>query len=177
MDKPLGGHPRFYALRAKNEELYSAKHYQYATDADPMSNFRLCGNLIHKLLKPGVNPTIAAALTLMSKQIVGVYEIVGEGKENTIESLEDKLRDIEIYASILQVLVEESENQLDQAFGVDGDDYKPVAEPKVQLGPYCHFCEQLAEFRHVEEGGPYMCSNCRVEQGFGLAYVTLMEKA
>jgi hypothetical protein len=110
-NRKLGGHPKFYEVRKQNEELYSAKHYQYATDDDPMSNFRLCGNVIHKLLKPGVNPTIAAALTLMSKQVVGVYEIVGEGKTGTIDSLEDKLRDIEIYASILQVLVAESKGE------------------------------------------------------------------
>src|SRR6266705_3567642 len=86
-----GGHPQFYEILEELKNLYSAKHYQYATDADTMINFRLCGKLMHKLFKPGINPTIAAALTLMSKQIVGVYEIVGEGKTNTIESLQDKL--------------------------------------------------------------------------------------
>jgi hypothetical protein len=106
-----GGHPMFYELGEEENQLYSDKHYQYATDADPMSNFRLCGDLIHKLLKPGVNPTIAAALCLMSKQIVGVYEIVGEGKQNTIESLEDKLKDIGIYSRIIRIMLRESQEQ------------------------------------------------------------------
>jgi len=101
----------FYELGEEENELYSAKHYQYATDADPMSNFRVCGDLIRKLLKPGVNPTIAAALCLMSKQIVGVYEIVGEGKQNTLESLEDKLKDIGIYSRIIRIMVRE-QNEL-----------------------------------------------------------------
>jgi hypothetical protein len=109
--QPRGGHPMFYELGEEENQLYSDKHYQYATDADPMSNFRLCGDLIHKLLKPGVNPTIAAALCLMSKQIVGVYEIVGEGKQNTIESLEDKLKDIGIYSRIIRIMVRESQEQ------------------------------------------------------------------
>jgi len=108
---PRGGHPMFYELGEEENELYSAKHYQYATDADPMSNFRVCGDLIRKLLKPGVNPTIAAALCLMSKQIVGVYEIVGEGKQNTLESLEDKLKDIGIYSRIIRIMVRE-QNEL-----------------------------------------------------------------
>lgn len=107
--QPLGGHPDFYKILDEMKALYSAKHYQYATDADPMVNFRLCGDLIHKMLKPGIRPTIAAALCLMSKQIVGVYEIVGEGKTNTIESLQDKLRDIGIYSVILQILVAETQ--------------------------------------------------------------------
>lgn len=107
----LGGHPDFYKILDEMKSLYSAKHYQYATDKDPMANFRLCGDLIHKMLKPGIRPTIAAALCLMSKQIVGVYEIVGEGKTNTIESLQDKLRDIGIYSVILQILVAETQEQ------------------------------------------------------------------
>lgn len=105
----LGGHPDFYKILEEMKSLYSAKHYQYATDADPMINFRLCGSLATKLFKPGVNQTIAAALLLMSKQIVGVYEIVGEGKTNTLESLQDKLRDIGIYSVILQILVAETQ--------------------------------------------------------------------
>jgi hypothetical protein len=109
LEKPLGGHPDFYKILDEMKALYSAKHYQYATDADPMINFRLCGSLGQKLIKPGVNSTIAAALLLMSKQIVGVYEIVGEGKTNTLESLQDKLRDIGIYSVILQILVAETQ--------------------------------------------------------------------
>jgi hypothetical protein len=105
----LGGHPDFYKILDEMKALYSAKHYQYATDADPMINFRSCGSLAAKLIKPGVNQTLAAALLLMSKQIVGVYEIVGEGKTNTIESLQDKLRDIGIYSVILQILVAETQ--------------------------------------------------------------------
>lgn len=107
--KQRGGHPLFYKLIAEEAEMYSRKHYQYATDADPMSNFRLCGQLTRKCIKPGVNPTIAAALTLMSKQVVGVYEIVGEGKTGTIDSLEDKLLDIAIYSRIIRILVREAE--------------------------------------------------------------------
>lgn len=107
-NQALGGHPRFYQNLEEDKALYSAKHYQYATDADPMSNFRMCGNLIQKLLKPGVDPTIAAALTLMSKQVVGIYEIVGEGKKNTVEGLKDKLRDVRIYGNILEILVDEN---------------------------------------------------------------------
>lgn len=106
--RKLGGHPRFYQNLEEDKALYSAKHYQYATDSDPMSNFRMCGNLIQKLLKPGVDPTIAAALTLMSKQVVGIYEIVGEGKKNTVEGLKDKLRDVRIYGNIIEILVDEN---------------------------------------------------------------------
>lgn len=107
-DNRLGGHPRFYQNLEEDKILYSTKHYQYATDSDPMSNFRMCGNLIQKLLKPGVDPTIAAALTLMSKQVVGIYEIVGEGKKKTVEGLKDKLRDVRIYGNIIEILVDEN---------------------------------------------------------------------
>lgn len=172
----LAGHPLFHSIRVENAKLYAEKHRQYATDADPMSNFRRCGTLIDKLLKPGVDRTLAAALTLMSKQVVGVYEIVGEQKENTIESLEDKLRDIEIYATICQVLLREN---LTKEVGVEGNNYKvkygdkavgpPTSGGVIHLvkdGPYCFACNKLAELRSGLTG-TYFCRRC-VNEDLGL---------
>lgn len=200
VNKSLGGHPMFYQKRRENEQLYSDKHYQYATDADPMSNFRLCGQLIHKLLKPNVNPTIAAALTLMSKQIVGVYEIVGEGKENTVESLADKLRDIEIYATIIQVLVDETKPPTPPVFECvcgSPDTFHgklcklynerrtgeiitfPTANTPVKDGPYCTGCPEKnpADYYVDPDDGDrvYWCSNCAAEAGVDTSDMYIME--
>jgi hypothetical protein len=43
----------------------------------------------------------------MSKQVDGVMEIVGESKKNTIEELNDKLKDIAVYAILAIILNKE----------------------------------------------------------------------
>lgn len=59
-----------------------------------------------KILKP-TNKPLAIALAYLSKQVDGVFEIVGEDKKDTIEELKDKLKDIATYALICIILNEE----------------------------------------------------------------------
>ncbi len=102
------GHPRFYEIMEELKRLHSDKNKQYASKGDPLSNFRRTGQMISKMLKPGINPTLASALSLVSKQIDAIYDIVGEGKEGTVESLRDKLRDVAVYSVIAMVIIEET---------------------------------------------------------------------
>ena len=106
--KEFHGHPLFLEFSNEELELHSTKNQQYATDDDPLGNFHRTGRIIAKFLKPGIDPALASCLSFMSKQVDGVYEIVGEGKKNTIESLDDKLKDISIYAKIARILIHES---------------------------------------------------------------------
>ena len=107
MGKKLYGHPKFYKILDELAELHSKKNYQYATDKDPLSNFRSAGRMTEKLFKPNLNVPLATALVYMSKQYDGVVNMVGEGKTNTVESLKDKLMDISIYAILCMILLEE----------------------------------------------------------------------
>ena len=102
------GHPMFYKIIEELKEIHSEKNRQYATVDNPLGNFERTGKMIEKFLHKGVNPTLASCLSLMSKQVDGVYEIVGEGKENTVDSLEDKLRDVAIYSIIAMIILKES---------------------------------------------------------------------
>lgn len=102
------GHPAFYAVGEEINDLHSEKNRQYATPDDPLGNFRRTGQIIAKMLKPGLDPSLASCLALMSKQVDGVYEIFGEDKKDTLDSLEDKLLDIEVYSRIAIVLVREA---------------------------------------------------------------------
>lgn len=110
MERDYHGHPKVYEILEEIKWLHSEKNRQYATKDDPLGNFRRTGQMISKFLKPGINPSLASALALVSKQIDGVYEIVGESKKNTVEGLRDKLRDIAVYAVICMVIVEEENN-------------------------------------------------------------------
>jgi hypothetical protein len=102
------GHPMFHTLIEEIRELHEKKNKQYATSDDPLGNFRRTGKIIAKMLKPGLDPTLASCLAFMSKQVDGVYEIFGEAKTDTIDSLEDKLLDIAVYSIIAMILVRES---------------------------------------------------------------------
>lgn len=101
------GHPKFYKLLEEIADLHSRKNYQYATMADPLHNFTRTGEIIRKFLKPGIKPALASCLSLMSKQVDGVYEIVGENKEGTVDSLRDKLMDVAVYSLIAIIIAEE----------------------------------------------------------------------
>ena len=98
------GHPKFYEILNELAELHSNKNFQYASQGDPLGNFHRCASMTSKILKDGINKPLATALMYMSKQIDGVYEIVGEGKEGTADSLKDKLMDIAVYSVICMIL-------------------------------------------------------------------------
>jgi len=110
MKKKYFGHPRFYQILEELKVLHSRKNYQYSTSKDPLSNFKSAGKMVEKLFKPGINVPLATALVYLSKQYDGVINIVGEGKKNTVEDLEDKLKDIAIYSIICIILNKEGGN-------------------------------------------------------------------
>ncbi|MGH9404388.1 MAG: hypothetical protein ACRD3D_00970 [Terriglobia bacterium] len=107
-EKAYHGHPEFYKIIEKLKELHSEKNRQYATQDDPLANFRRTGTMIGKFLKPGILRPLASCLSLMSKQVDAVYEMVGEAKANTTDSLEEKLSDIAVYAILAIVINRES---------------------------------------------------------------------
>ena len=102
------GHPKFYQILEELAELHNSKNAQYASIKNPLGNFKRGSKIVDKLLNPAVkNKPLAYASTLASKQIDGVMEIVGEGKENTPDSLKEKLYDIAVYSVIAVILSEE----------------------------------------------------------------------
>jgi hypothetical protein len=104
------GNPKFYRILDEMKELYNKKNQQYATHNDTEGNFKRTAILANKLLKDSIkNRPLAMDLLFMAKQIDGVYEIVGEGKEGTVDSLKDKLMDIAVYSIISMILIEDYE--------------------------------------------------------------------
>jgi len=101
------GHPEFYRILDELKELHSLKNQDYGSLSDPMRNFRTAGRLIEPLLRPGVYVPLATALCLVAKQIDAVYDMVASNKHGAAESLEDKLKDIAVYAVLALVLVRE----------------------------------------------------------------------
>lgn len=101
------GHALFYKIIDELKTLHSEKNSVYASAEEPLANFERTGQLISKFLKPGINPKLASCLSLMSKQIDGIYEMVGAGKTGKFESLEDKLKDTAVYSIIAMIILRE----------------------------------------------------------------------
>ena len=102
------GHPMFYEILEELKKLHDIKNAQYATPDNPLANFYRTGQLCKKLFKDSINnKALCMALCYMSKQVDGVMEIVGESKKNTIEELNDKLKDIAVYAILAIILNKE----------------------------------------------------------------------
>jgi hypothetical protein len=55
----------------------------------------------------------------MSKQVDGIYEIVGEGKKNTCDSLDDKLRDVAVYTIIAMIIIREEKDEMEKQHAAD----------------------------------------------------------
>lgn len=98
------GHPMFYQIVEDLKHLHSEKNRQYATLDNPLGNFERTGKMMAKILRPGIDTKLAAALAFMSKQVDGVFEIFGENKVSTFDSLEDKLQDVAVYAIIAMII-------------------------------------------------------------------------
>lgn len=105
------GHPMFYEIVNEIRDLHERKNKQYATQDDPLGNFRRTGNIIAKMLKPGLDPKLSSCLAFMSKQVDGVYEMFGEAKTDTPDQLEDKLLDIAVYSIIAMIIIREARRQ------------------------------------------------------------------
>ena len=85
--------------------LHEKKNYQYADDDNELSNFEGTANLCKRFYKENItNLPLLQAMVFMSKQIDAVYHMVGEGKVNTIETLEDKFKDIIAYSALCILL-------------------------------------------------------------------------
>ena len=110
-EKQYYGHKRFYEIIEELKELHSKKNYQYASVKKPLDNFNRGAMLADKLFKESIkNKALADLLILMGKQVVAVYDMVGDSKTNTVDSLEEKLRDIAVY-SIIGIILNEEGNK------------------------------------------------------------------
>ena len=103
--KKYYGHPDFYKLVDELKELHSRKNNQYATQENPLANFIRCSEAVEKLLNPKIkNKALAYLLILKSKQDDAIIEMVAEGKEDTPDEIEDKLKDSACY-DLLGVII------------------------------------------------------------------------
>ena len=101
------GHKLFYKVCEELMDLHSRKNYQYATVDNPLGNFERCGEMTKVLFKADITPSLAVLLAYMSKQWDGVLQMVGLGKTEVADQLEDKFFDLACYSIIAIVKLRE----------------------------------------------------------------------
>lgn len=101
------GHKMFYDILDELGDLHSRKNYQYATVDNPLGNFTRCGEMNKVLFKADVNQDLATILVYMSKQWDGVLQMVGLGKTQICDQIEDKFFDLACYSIIAIVKLRE----------------------------------------------------------------------
>ena len=91
------GDPRYYQLLQKMKETYSIKNHDYASNKDPMSNFKECEEI-------GVD-AFRGVLVRMSDKWSRIRQLTSKGT-NLVkdESIEDTLKDLAVYALIAILL-------------------------------------------------------------------------
>jgi len=99
--KKLNGHPRFYELLTEIAELHARKNHDYAKNADPLSNLRMCESF-------GI-PAYKGVLVRLSDKWSRITELSKKQAKVTNESMIDTLMDNAVYSLLAIILLEEGE--------------------------------------------------------------------
>lgn len=95
------GHKRFYELLKVMEDLHDRKNSNYASDKDPLSNFKASEQF-------GV-PAHIGTMVRMSDKWSRLVQLMGGKKDLVGESLKDTLMDLSVYCLLEIILLEEEE--------------------------------------------------------------------
>lgn len=99
------GHPDFYKLTKDEEKLHSAKNKDYTQGGDPLGNFKRVSAALENW---GIDcPSYVVAFIYMMKQVDAVGNMFGQGYEGDVEGVEDRLRDVSVYAKLATILYKE----------------------------------------------------------------------
>ena len=101
------GHKKFYKILDELAELHSAKNNDYAENNRPLGNFERVAHLIdyYNLLNAPYPTKTKVAIFYMLKQFDCFMNAYGKGKKMKVEGLKERLRDIEVYTILIEILL------------------------------------------------------------------------
>lgn len=105
------GHPDFIPALLEEMKLHSDKNHDYASGGNSLGNFQRVAKI--KSLYPGFpdNSPAGVALTYMLKQLDATMWGMAKGIEHKVEGLESRLRDISVYANLVNILLKEPKDE------------------------------------------------------------------
>ena len=106
------GHQDFITVTMDEIELHSLKNADYAgVGSDPLGNFRRTESI--KRLYPGLDwaSDYGGAIDYMLKQFDAVMWNLSRQKDTSCESLDDKIKDISVYAKLVRIMLQAVEKK------------------------------------------------------------------
>lgn len=105
------GHPRFFELTREMDIIHEAKNTGYATQEDPLSNFKMCEHF--NCPNCGMKiPAWLGALIRMSDKWSRLIQLVNNPNADKVgETIADTLGDLAGYDLVVRILREEWENE------------------------------------------------------------------
>ena len=92
------------AVHEKIETILGAKGEEYATDSDRLHNFKVAAQV------QGI--TNKEALSgMMAKHTVSIYDMIGDGKDHSLEKWDEKILDHINYLILLRTIVVEEDEE------------------------------------------------------------------
>ena len=107
------GHPDFITKCMEEIALHSNKNHDYAVGGDPCGNFLRVATILKQY--PGLklsDPAIVAMIYAL-KQLDAYLWIKSNGHKTKSEGISERLRDISVYAKIIDILDNQRKTEVD----------------------------------------------------------------
>ena len=105
------GHPEFTNLTIDELDLHSRKNKDYAAGGNPLGNFVRVANILANYPNLKLNDPTIVALIYMFKQLDATLWLLNGSREGTVEGIDDRLKDIHVYAKLARILYKEGKER------------------------------------------------------------------
>ena len=101
------GHPAFIPMSLDEVRLHSRKNADYAGGGNPLGNFNRVASILSCYPDLDLTRPAVVAIIYALKQLDAILFAMNENRISNVESLEDKLRDLSVYAKLVKILLSE----------------------------------------------------------------------
>ena len=134
------GHPAFVDATLDELSLHSRKNKDYAGGGDPLGNFRRVAAILSQYPGLDLSQPSTIALIFALKQVDAIFWALCRKEELSVESVDDKLRDVSVYYKLARIMLEEegvlggSDPLPQELQRVDKEYQKKLAQVEGELG-------------------------------------------
>ena len=106
------GHPTFTDISVAELDLHSRKNYDYAHGGDPLGNFRRVASICSQYPNLRLSDPAVVAMVYALKQVDAYLWSKSAGHQLKTEGVKGRLNDISVYARIVNVIEQESSQNI-----------------------------------------------------------------
>lgn len=97
----------FNRLLDDEQKLFEAKNHDYAHGGNPMGNFHRVAEILSLYPNLSLSRPVVVALCYLLKQLDATCWLLSSGHTAQSEGIQDRIRDIAIYAKLMMILEKE----------------------------------------------------------------------